>query len=68
MESRTWEQMRADNNGVAWIDENGDFCKKFSRDNQYLPPEEKSLPGWKQTGFNGCWSCVHYLNCIIQRL
>lgn len=60
-ESRTWEQMKADNDGAVWIDENGEFCSAFTR--SVSDPAVTALldkedgPEWAKTGFNGCWSC-----------
>lgn len=75
---RTWEQMRSDNEGATWI-VNGEFCERYKRDMMsFIQDGEQSektiaffeqqqkLSGWKQIGFNGCWSCAHTLECLKQ--
>ena len=33
-ETRTWEQMKRDNDGAAWIMENGSFCEYYEEDSR----------------------------------
>ena len=69
MDSRNWEQFKADNEGKAFI-QDGEFCKDFER--VYISADDKKIldaenvPEWKKTGFNGCWSCMRIFSC--QRL
>ena len=72
IEKRTWEQIKRDNVGACWIDDNGEFCKDFVRD--LSDPEirkiikEEDAPEWAKTGFNGCWSCKNMDSCERRRL
>lgn len=66
MEQRTWEQMKADNDGATWIVD-GKFCRDYVRDTsdpdvQNLLDKE-NVPEWAKTGFNGCWSCCKINSC-----
>lgn len=66
-ETRNWEQMRADNDGSAWINEDGEFCREYVR----TPSDEDvenilsayTVPEWAKPGFNGCWSCDRMVTC-----
>lgn len=65
-ENRTWQQMRRDNDGAAWIDRSGDFCYEYKRTSTPEVMEilaRENVPEWKKTGFNGCWSCDNMINC-----
>ena len=69
-EQRTWEQMRRDNDGAAWIEPSGVFCKRYSRtsisdDVNMLLDEQRAagLEEWQLSGFNGCWSCDKCNEC-----
>jgi len=58
-ETRTWEQMRRDNIGAAWITKDGNFCNEYKR----TSTPDVVEPEWKKTGFNGCWSCDRCIEC-----
>lgn len=76
---REWPAIKAANEGASWITEDGDFCKNYSRDMlKYANVQgnesthehrvqffrkQAELPGWKQIGFNGCWSCDRSVSC-----
>lgn len=66
MDSRNWEQFKADNEKAVFI-QNGEFCKRFIRDidddevKKLLDAED--VPEWKKTGFNGCISCARFFHC-----
>ena len=73
-ENRTWEQMKSDNAGASWIMDNGEFCDKYKHEFNFTSGElnrseidffnqEQKIVGWKQRGFNGCWSCDNMQNC-----
>ena len=69
-ETRTWEQMRADNEGAVWIDDNGEFCEHYEDDgrpfaglSKEVQEEQKKLQPWQRLVFNGCWSCANAPYC-----
>lgn len=58
IELRTWEQMKADNDGAIWIID-GEFCRDYVRDTsdpavQKLLKKE-NVPEWAKPGFNGLY-------------
>ena len=68
-EHRSWEQMKSDNDGAAWIID-GEFCPNYKRSlgskeaNDILESERmEGVEEWQLAGFNGCWSCDKILNC-----
>ena len=63
-EFRSWEEMKRDNVGAAWI-KNGEFCTDYRRMFTGEKPtrNDNKLPDWKRAGFNGCWSCNNMLSC-----
>lgn len=66
-ETRTWEQMRADNDGAAWIEDDGTFCSQYTRTSDVEEVRRilagSACPEWAKPGFNGCWSCDNTLTC-----
>jgi len=69
-ESRTWEQVRSDNDCAAWIEPSGEFCTRYSRTSisdkvNALLDEQRAagLEEWQLVGFNGCWSCDRCIEC-----
>ncbi len=69
-ETRTWEQMKRDNDGAVWIMENGSFCEYYEEDGRKvygisaeMEAEQRLLEPWQRIGFNGCWSCANAPYC-----
>lgn len=62
MEHKAWEEIRKNNPGAAWIDSHGNFCDGYIHASSNTRTNE-SIPGWQMPGFNGCWSCIHCLEC-----
>ena len=72
-EKRSWEQIKEDNTGAAWI-VNGEFCLNYKRNsrngdvNIFLEQDRKAgLLEWQLPGFNGCWSCVRMTDCQLYK-
>jgi hypothetical protein len=73
-ESRTWEQMRSDNDRADWIEPSGEFCNQYSRTSisgevNALLDEQRAagLEEWQIVGFNGCWSCDRCNECHFKK-
>jgi hypothetical protein len=73
-ETRSWEQMRRDNIGAAWIEPSGKFCTRYSRTStsgevNALLDEQRAagLEEWQLVGFNGCWSCDRCIECHFKK-
>ena len=69
-ETRSWEQMRRDNIGAAWINKDGNFCEEYKRTSTPEVMEmlsRENLPEWKKPGFNGCWSCDRCIECHFKK-
>lgn len=73
-ESRTWEQMRSDNDRADWIEPSGEFCNRYSRTSisgevNALLDEQRAagLEEWQLVGFNGCWSCDRCNECHFKK-
>lgn len=72
-EHRSWDQMKRDNTGAAWI-VNGEFCHNYRRTsssdvNAILEQHRKAgLLEWQMPGFNGCWSCDCWADCQLPKM